>query len=353
MCAVTAIGNDEIIISADSHVSEDPEFWVKRLPSAFRDQAPKFSPRGASGGAGGHPGGWDPNERVKEMSTDGVSAEVLYPTLGLRLFGLDDARLQDACFQAYNDWLIEYCQVCPERLVGLGCISVYDIDHAARELERCRNQGMKGALIWQAPHPDLPLHSEHYERFWSAAEDLEMPISLHILTGHNYSKDGLGNTGQRAGAEHYRGSVNLKTIEAVNAVFDFIFYGVLERHPRLKLVIVENEIGWIPFFLQQWDYYYRRFKDSNPPPISQQPSAYFYRQIYATFFNDAVGGHNLEWWGQDNCMWSNDFPHPNSTWPDSRRVIDRDLGGLPRDARNKLVRENVAQLYGLKVAAVV
>jgi predicted TIM-barrel fold metal-dependent hydrolase len=180
-----------------------------------------------------------------------------------------------------------------------------------------------------------------------------MPVNLHILTGHNYSKDGLGATGQRAGVEHYRGSVNLKAFDAINALFDLIFYGVLERYPRLKIVIVENEIGWIPFFLQQWDYYYRRKTERTAPPVSQTPSDYFYRQVYATFFDDAVGGHNLSWWGLDNCMWSNDYPHHNSTWPNSREVIARHLGHLRPEDRAKLVHGNVAALYGLKVPAAV
>jgi hypothetical protein len=104
--------------------------------------------------------------------------------------------------------------------------------------------------------------------------------------------------------------------------------------------------------LQQWDYYFRRFGGSNPLSIEHEPSYYFYKQVYATFFNDVAGGHNLSWWGQDNCMWSNDFPHPNSTWPNSRRVIERDLGGLPSDVQAKLVRENCLRLYNLRVPAV-
>src|SRR5581483_2894897 len=215
MCAVTAIGSEEIIISADSHVSEDPDLWVDGLPAAFREQAPKFPPRQLGEGFQAHPGGWDPAERVTEMSTDGVSAEVLYPTLGLSLFGLDDARLQEACFRVYNDWLMDYCQAAPERLVGVSCIAIYDVDHAVKELERTRKGGMRGAIIWQAPHPDLPLHSSHYDPFWAAAQELEMPVSLHILTGHNYYKGGVG---RRSGPEHYRGSVNLKTLDAANAL---------------------------------------------------------------------------------------------------------------------------------------
>lgn len=333
---------DEIIISADSHVMEADDLWKTGVPAEFREQAPVFK-RNPRGSLPEHPGGHDPNARMTEMETDGVGAEVLYPTLGLRLFGLDDARLQEACFRVYNDWLIDYCQVNTKRLLGVSCISVYDIDNGIKELERTKRNGMVGALIWQAPHPDLPFHSEHYNKFWAAAQDLDMPISLHILTGHNYSKEGL----DRSGVESYRGSVNYKLFDAVNALFELIFYGVLHRYPRLKFVIVENEIGWLPFVLQQWDYYYRRFCEVNPPPIDRLPSEYFYRQVYASFFNDAVGGHNFAYWGIDNCMWSNDFPHPNSTWPDSLKVIERDLGHLPAQARAKLVRENVVKLYGM------
>jgi uncharacterized protein len=173
---------------------------------------------------------------------------------------------------------------------------------------------------------------------------LEMPISLHILTGHNYSKNR-----RPPSTESYRDSVNTKLLEAANGLFDFVFYGILDRYPRLKLVTVENEMGWIPFVLQQWDYYFRRFRKDNPPLIEEEPSAYFKRQVYATFFNDAAGAHNLDWVDVDNYMWSNDFPHPNSTWPNSRKVIERDLGHLPADKRAKLVRENVARLYNLKV----
>jgi predicted TIM-barrel fold metal-dependent hydrolase len=339
------VSNRDVIISADSHVMEPHDLWSRALSGRFGEQAPSFPQPRTGEGSQGHPGGHDPHARVTEMSQDGVSAEVLYPTLGLRLFGLDDPALQEACFRVYNDWLIDYCQVDFDRLLGIPSIAIYNVEHAVAELERCKNAGLKGAIIWQAPHPDLPFYSDHYNHFWEAAQDLEMPVSLHILTGHNYSK----HMESRVGVEHYRGSVNLKAMDAINAVFDFIFYGILDRYPRLKLVIVENEIGWIPFFLQQWDYYYRRFGKSNPPPISMEPSEYFMRQILATFFNDAVGGHNFSWWGVENCMWSNDYPHPNSTWPHSLEVIERDLGHLPAEAKARLVRENVAQLYNMRV----
>jgi uncharacterized protein len=336
----------EVIISADSHVMEPHDLWVTRLPQALRDQAPRYPEPKVGEGFQGHPGGHDPNERIKEMAVDGVSAEVLYPTLGLGQFGMDDAALQEACFRVYNDWLIDYCQVNNDRLVGIPNIAIYDVDHAVKELERCKKAGLQGALIWQAAHPELPLYSDHYDKFWDAAQSLEMPISLHILTGHNYSK----HMDRRKGVEHYRGSVNLKMTSGTDAWFDLMFYGVFDKYPRLNFVWVEFEMGWIPFYLQQWGYYYRRFRGVNPPPMQLDPRDYWKRQIYATFFNDAVGARYFDWGDADNYMWSNDYPHPNSTWPHSLDVIQRDLGSLPAEKRAKLVRDNVSKLYNLRVA---
>ena len=337
----------EVLISADSHVMEPPDLWTTRVPRPLRDSAPRFPAHKVGAGFQHHPGAQDPKARIKEMEMDGVSAEVLYPTLGLDLFGLDAAAMQEACFRVYNDWLIEYCQAAPDRLVGIPAVSVYDIDHGVQELQRCHKSGLKGAMIWQAPHPDLPFHSKHYDRFWAAAQELGAPVSLHILSGHGYHK----NKEQREGVEHTRGSVNLKLLVVANALFDFIFYGMLERFPGLKLVTVENEIGWLPFMLQQWDYHYRKNRSKYPAPIKENPSEYFQRQVYATFFNDTVGGRNLEWWGDEHCMWSNDFPHPNSTWPNSHKVIQRDLGHLPAEKRAKILCANAAKLYNLESVA--
>jgi predicted TIM-barrel fold metal-dependent hydrolase len=139
--------------------------------------------------------------------------------------------------------------------------------------------------------------------------------------------------------------------EIEDALFDIIFSGVLERYPKLKIVSVENEVGWMPFWLGQCDKGFKRHRHSEKLPIDKLPSEYFYRQVYATFFNDQVGGKLFSWWGTDNCMWSNDYPHQNSTWPNSRAVIDRDMGHLPAADRDKLLNTNVRKLYNLKAPA--
>ena len=264
----------EVLISSDSHVMEPSEILAERAPQSFKDQVPRFPKLEVGSSFQTHPGGSDPTHRITEMETDGLSAEVLFPTYLLPHFAMDDAKLQEVCFRAYNDWLIEYCNASPKRLIGIAAISVYDIDEAVKELERCAKAGIKGSIIWQAPHPDLPFHSEHYNKFWAASQDLAIPVHLHILTGHGYHKESVfGN--KRTGVEAYRGSVNLKLKEIIDAYFELIFYGVFERYPKLRFVSVENEIGWMPFMLQQWDYYYNRFKKVNPPPITQESERVF------------------------------------------------------------------------------
>jgi predicted TIM-barrel fold metal-dependent hydrolase len=361
-------------------VIEVPDLWEKGLPQSLRDRAPKVyfdekrdawmfgSPEvqaqavGALFMAGGkpeevesyrragfsvaRPGGWDPIMRMGDMKTDGVAAEVLYPSLGLGLYCITDAPFQEAIFRAYNDWIIEYCQKVPERLYGIALISMYDIDHAIAEMERCKKAGIVGTMIWQVPDPKLPFTSEHYERFWAASQDLELPVHLHILTGFGESM----NRQTASGIQRFRiGSKQHREIE--DALFDIIFSGVLERYPKMKVVSVENEVGWIPFWLGQCDKGFKRHRHREKISIDKLPSEYFYRQVFATFFNDHVGGKLFSWWGTDNCMWSNDYPHQNSTWPNSRAVIERDLGHLPAADRDKLLNTNVRKLYNLNAPA--
>lgn len=333
----------EAIISSDSHIIEPFDLWQTRMPAAQKDAVPTFNrERGDN-----KPGGEDPKERVKEMAADGVSGEVLYPTRGLRLFAIEDPATQETAFRIGNDYLAEYCAAAPDRLWGIPMISCYNIKNAVKELERCTKMGLKGALIWQVPPDRLRFTGDHYEELWAAAQDLDAPVNLHILSGFNYSRFS-GNTRANSGMEAHRNSVNTKTHDAMTSLFDLVYSGVLERYPRLKIVFVENEIGWMPFVVHQWDRYVDRFGERRPIAIHEKPSFYVNRQVYSTFFNDTPGGHLLSIWGADTCMWSSDYPHGNSTWPKSHQVITRDLGHLPTETLRKVLRENVVRLYDLQ-----
>ena len=368
------------LISSDSHVSEPPDLWVERLDRKYRDRAPRvvLNPEGQEGayfvyegypphnlaiglGAGrtpeelaaflktgtyadARPGGWDPAQRLPDMELDGVEAEVLYTTLGFRLFWLKDADLQRACFRVYNDWLAAYCSYAPKRLKGLALISLYDPKEGAQELERCAKLGLKGAMIWCSPPADQPYSSEIYDPFWAAAQDLDMPVSLHAITG-------MERIPWEYGAEKraLRSTVTPHEIEKSFSIL--ILSGVLERFPRLKIVSAENNCGWLPYYLQRMDRGFARFGPSGtvtpwPTKLTLKPSEYFRRQMYCTFIDDSFGVASRHWIGVDNIMWSSDYPHTASTWPHSRDIIERDFKDVSEVEKRKIVRENVAQLYG-------
>ena len=367
------------LISADSHVNEPGDLWVERIDKQFRERAPRVvenlpgqrpgaylvlegvTPVHLAQGMGAgkkpeelpqffqastykdvRPGGWDPAERVKDMDLDGVEADVIYTTLGFRQFWLTDAALQRACFRVYNDWLAEYCAYAPKRLAGLGLISLYDVDEAAKELRRCASRGLKGALIWASPPEDRPYSSPDYNPFWAAAQELEMPISLHSITG-------MGAESRLAIKQpldrYVRSSVLCHEVQRTLVVL--IFSGVLERFPYLKFVSAENEVGWLPFFLQKLDQAQEEYRYLYPTPLKLTPSEYFRRQIFATFIDDRVGVAGREFIGNENIMWSSDYPHTVSTWPHSREVVERDFKGVPENEKRQIVRENAARLYNL------
>jgi predicted TIM-barrel fold metal-dependent hydrolase len=370
------------LISADSHVNEPGDLWVERIDKPLRERAPRVvenlpgqrpgaylvlegvTPIHLAQGIGAgqkpedlprffqgstykdvRPGGWDPAERVKDMDLDGVEADVIYTTLGFRQFWLTDAALQRACFRVYNDWLAEYCAYAPKRLAGLALISLYDVTEGVKELRRCADRGLKGALIWASPPEDRPYSSPDYDPFWAEAEELNLPISLHSITG-------MGAESRLAIKQPIDRYVRSTVLchEVQRSLVVLIFSGVLERFPRLKLVSAENEVGWLPFFLQKLDQAQDEYRYLYPTPLTLKPSEYFRRQIFATFIDDRVGVMGREFIGVENIMWSSDYPHSVSTWPNSREVVERDFKGVPESEKRQIVRENAARLYGFSLA---
>ena len=368
------------LISSDSHVSEPSDLWVERTDTKYRDRAPRvvLNPEGQEGayfvyegypphnlaiglGAGktpeelaaflktgtyadARPGGWDPAQRLPDMALDGVEAEVLYTTLGFRLFWLKDAGLQRACFRVYNDWLAAYCSYAPKRLKGLALISLYDPKEGAQELERCAKMGLKGAMIWCSPPADQPYSSPLYDPFWAAAQELDMPVSLHAITG-------IERIQWEYGAEKRAMRQTVTPHEIEKSFSILILSGVLERFPRLKIVSAENNCGWLPYYLQRMDRGFARFGPSGtvtpwPTKLTLKPSEYFRRQMYCTFIDDSFGVASRHWIGVDNVMWSSDYPHTASTWPHSRAIIERDFKDVSEAEKRKIVRENAAKLYG-------
>ena len=327
-----AASADTLRISGDSHMGEPADLWEKDLPQKLRDRAPRFTVKLFETQHHLRGGSWDPHERLKDQAFDGVSAEVLYPTLAMEVRFPDDWELEEACFRVYNDWMTHFCSVAPQRYWGLGMISLWNIDHAVKEMDRCKKGGLRGVSIWIAPPEELPYSSDHYERFWAAAENLEMPLNMHIN-----ARARPGSTNPNLPQAH---SVNGHKLDAMNALLHIIGSGVLERYPRLQVVVAEVGVGWIPFWLQEFDYY-----TTSRRPLPMLPSEYFKRQVYATFISDPVGGYLLQDYGHDNFMWSNDYPHPATIWPESHVVIPEDLVSVPPEVREKVLWGNAARVY--------
>ena len=362
---------DYKMISSDSHMSEPLDLWVSRVDKAYRDRAPQalIDPPGKKGtfityeGLPPHPvgigvaagksneekkdffdtadypadrPGADPAGRIRDNELDGVEAEVLYTTLGFRTFWLKDAGLQEACFRAYNDWLAEFCSYDPKRLVGLGMISLYDPKEGAKELERCAELGLKGAAVWSSPPESQPYSSDIYDPFWAAAQEMNLPVSLHVVTGMR----GVGRDDPAPG-DRYKGA-STQAYEIQESLSRIILSGVLERFPTLTVISAEYDCGWLPFFFQKLDARVER----GGFDLSLKPSEYFQRQMYATYIDDYVGVGMRDLIGADRMMWSSDYPHAASTWPNSQDYVNRDFEGANEEDRYKITRGNVAKLYG-------
>jgi len=374
------------VISADSHMMEPANLWVERLDQKFQDKAPKVIKTEGKGGfvfvvpglpafpvAGGfaagrsgeelkeflgevnqakgyeaaRPSGWDPVERLKDQDIDGVQAEVLYTTLGMTLFGLHDADLQRACFKAYNDWLSEFCSHNPKRLIGAALISLEDVGEASKELQRVAKNGLKGAMIWGAPPRERPYTSREYDPFWATAQDLQMPLSLHVITGKKPPKSEEERKKVRMeprDPSFVRGYMNL-IHEVQRSLTDIIFGGVMMRFPKIKFVSAENDTGWIPHYMYRLDHAYEKFGVLMSEPIDMKPSEYVRRNLWATFQDDPIGPMLFRYFGEDNFMWASDFPHTDSTWPNSLKVIEHDFEGVPASVKQKIICDNAAKLY--------
>jgi predicted TIM-barrel fold metal-dependent hydrolase len=127
-------------------------------------------------------------------------------------------------------------------------------------------------------------------------------------------------------------------------------YGILERHPRLRFVLAESGTGWIPFVVQEMDYRYKRALERPGPegvPLKMLPSEVFRRQVWATYQQDLVGLHLVDFFGEGHMMWASDYPHPDSTWPFSRQVIEKETAHLAPDVKTQIIRDNAKAFYGL------
>jgi predicted TIM-barrel fold metal-dependent hydrolase len=376
---------DYRIISADDHIDMQwlpKDLWQKRAPAAWRERAPKVvdtadgpywvcgddrweswgGRMGAAGAMGGRrlalerggvlePGVLRPTTtalRLADMDRDGVDASVMYgPIVPL---SIKDPALRQVCYRAYNEWLAEFCASAPDRLVGAGLVPIDDPAMAAEEVRHLKQIGIRTGMFLAA-RVELPLWDAAWAPLWEAAAETGIPIGFHLGGGH---RTVVWSGPKAADAGNMGVRVSCSTLQMDEALAAVIFSGALERYPGLKIVLAETGIGWLPYLLERMDDSYRKFLDAEEwwrahggLALRMPPSHYFRRQVWATFQTDHAGLRLLDLLGEGRVMWASDYPHADSTWPESQRAIDESFHGVPPRARARILCDNARELYGL------
>lgn len=367
------------IIDADAHIHEPADTWHRRLPARLRDRAPKqialdggrigwsfdgstnVKPLSLLACAGLdsteyedrgtpmeriRPASYDPHLRLEEMEYDMIQAQVLYPSIaltGAHMYS-SDRELQNLCVQAYNDWLYEFCEPAPDRLLGLPIGPMTGVEDLILEWKRVADRGAKGIIISSYPNGGNFAKPED-ERFWAEVQEWDYPVHIHF----GFMSANAGASGAPPSGVSYMTSSFLSGFGAsvFKPVADIVYGGLFEEFPKLKVVAVETGIGWIPHYKEWMDDNFLRHRWHTGVHLKRMPSEYFADHIWATFITDPHGIESRHKIGVDHIMWSTDYPHSNSDWPNSQRTLAYELRNVPAHEKQMIIRDNAASLYKL------
>jgi predicted TIM-barrel fold metal-dependent hydrolase len=358
---------NERIISADSHVAIRDDAVLEHLSTKYHEgykqsrmeyiqrMMARAKRKGSDElliGAGdkpweaaGRPGEYDPTERLKDMDTDGVEAEVLYSDVeaGVCFNTMTDGgRL--AAFRAFNDAALAFSSADPKRLLVVYLVPIVDMNEAVGEVQRLAREGARAFMLPLYPTDlDLPPYFDSsYEPLWSAIEETGIPISQHV--GAN---EALWHILQYDTTPAKGIFQSLPPIFMAEVLANWIVGGVFERHPKLKVVLVEAGLGWIPYFLERLDTMKTRHGWDHYEMLRELPSHYWRQNMLATFEEDTYGVSQRHRLGIDNLMWATDYPHPDSTWPNSQQVLETHFADVPSEEARAMIGATAARLYRL------
>jgi predicted TIM-barrel fold metal-dependent hydrolase len=254
---------------------------------------------------------------------------------------------------AYNHWLKEeFISGAPDRLIGLGQTAVRSVEEAIADFQKLKDMGMRGVMMPGNPATEFDYDDPRFDPLWRASVELQMPISFHILTSRSDGANSVGKAGERL-ATHRGPPQNaaqslLKSIQDLIGVF--IWGRVFERNPDLRMVCVEADAGWAAHFAYRMDHGYKRHRFwMKMGDMKKMPSEYFHENIYLTFQDDWVAFRMTGMVNPRRLMWANDFPHSDSTWPWSQELLRSQTGMLSEQEKAWILRDNCAELYGIKL----
>jgi predicted TIM-barrel fold metal-dependent hydrolase len=290
-------------------------------------------------------GCYDPKARVEDMEMNHVEASLCFPSFprfcGQTFTEAKDRELGEACVYAYNDWMVEeWCGDSGGRLIPLIIVPLWDAELAAAEVRRNAARGVRAVTFSEIPpHLGLPsIHSGFWDPFFEACEETKTTVCMHI--GSSSRMPATSPDAPVAVA------ASLSFNNAMASLCDFLFSGLLVKYPKLKLAYSEGQIGWLPYILERADDVWREHRawaevaDIVPNP----PSSYYYSNVFSCFFRDQHGIDSLDKTGVDNVTFETDYPHTDSTWPDTKTIAEGYMAGLADDVVFKIMRGNALRM---------
>ena len=382
-------------VSGDTHLEIPNERWTHRVDKKYRDRAPKtirlpgggdavvyedlpprqntFDIYGGQGRDGETwypadqkyetcPGTGDPAQRIQEQDQDGIDAEIMFPAVVAgpsTWLKTKDHGLQKAVIRGWNDWFAEEYlsdSAAKGRIFGVGCITATNIEDALAELQHCKKLGFTAIQLTNYPNGTGMPKAADDDRFWAMALDLDMPVTIHFAiedTDMSYNGKLL---------DYPKHDKTLRTDLAAqltrfarNGAFNavqLILTGVFERFPKLRIFMAENSIGWIPNFMEVADARYARHigwaeRYDGVVRLSGKPSELINEYFYWGFQRDRAGVDNRHHLNVERLIWANDFPHQESDWPESNKVLEHNFKGVPADEVHKMTIGNAVEFFRL------
>ena len=371
------------VMDSDMHVQEPADLWTKYIEPKYRDQAPVGTNNYLSDQDLVHEGrvisrfrvqapyqggmtdwftdhygrrktyedfdrrGWDGRCQLEAMDAEGIDVGVLYPTRGLFAHAkeYDDDDFAAAISRAYNNWLADLCAADPKRMYGAAMLPAQNIQAAVEEVKRAREElGFIAVFLRPNPVRGRNWHNPCYDPLWAACEKYDMAVGFHEGTPCELPV-AMGERFQGIHADLWMTEhVAAHPIEQMYACLSMIQGGVCERFPGLRVAFLEGNCSWVPFWLWRMDEHWEARQHVVKNRVPKAPSDYFKRQCFVGIEADETPGkYAIDWGAGNNIVFSTDFPHPDSKFPNSvKTLVGQSLSG---EAKRKILWENCARLY--------
>ena len=352
---------DYRVIDVDGHFVEPEDMWKRYLDARYHEMAPRrvtdnqgrtrsmiagrlkpFIPPPPDSTMHLNRGGHDAKVRLEAMDREGIDIMTMYPTTGLFFFGIDELDVTVALCRAYNDWAHDFCSASPERLIAPVLLPQMDVHESAAEARRGLEQlGMRGAMLRPNPVGGRTLDDPALEPIWEVLEEAGTPLVLHEGTTQDVPQ--VGN--DRYDNFMFRHMIS-HAFEQQMGLLSLICGGVLERHPGLRVLIVEAGVGWVPYWMERMDHHMEEWGHASAP-LDLKPSEYFARQCFVSadaeetllpFVAAAIGDENI-------CF-STDYPHPDHEFEGIVAQLTSRTD-LSEESKKKILGGNATRLLGL------